>query len=478
MLRTLAQQMLADGLLRETDTVVVGVSGGPDSMALLHLLLDLNKSLGWDLKLHLAHLNHQLRASEAEQDAAFVQALGDNLSLPCTIEVRDIARLADLAAGGVEEVGRRERYAFFDRVCAQIGARIVALGHHADDNAETVLHRILRGTGLRGLAGIRRSRRLHPASCVRIIRPLLRRSRRDLLEYLDDAGIAYREDQTNHSNEPMRNLLRNVVLPQIEAEVNPQVREALLRLAEQATWHDELLQETARRAFERLVVSRTERTLVLDAIALGRESRIVQTELVRLAYVAFGLGEQDLAFAHLVSAVDLAADPASGRQTQLPGQMTLEKRYDQLIFALPDYTPQAPVAAEIAVRVPGRTLLPVRRLELDCRIEPAEAARSQQAGHPASRWEEYVDFAALHLPLVVRPRRTGARFTPLGAPGSKKVSDFLTDAKLDPRAREQVAVLCDQLGPVWIMGHRIDERVKLTGKTREALHLRARQLND
>ena len=155
MLRTLAQHMLAYGLCGKSDTVVVGISGGPDSMALLHLLLDLNKSLGWDLKLHLAHLNHQLRADEAEKDAAFVQALGDNLSLPCTIEVRDVGRLAGEAAGGVEEVGRRERYAFFERVCKQIESQVVALGHHADDNAETVLHRILRGTGLRGLAGIR-----------------------------------------------------------------------------------------------------------------------------------------------------------------------------------------------------------------------------------------------------------------------------------------------------------------------------------
>ena len=478
MLRTLAQQMLADGLCGKSDTVVVGISGGPDSMALLHLLLDLNKSLGWDLKLHLAHLNHQLRADEAEKDAAFVQALGDNLSLPCTIEVRDIARLAGQAEGGVEEVGRRERYAFFERVCKQIRAQVVALGHHADDNAETVLHRILRGTGLRGLAGIRRSRKLHPESDVRIIRPLLRWTRRELVEYLGKAGIAYREDETNLTNEPMRNRLRNVVLPLIEAEVNAQVREALLRLAEQATWHDEFLQEVARGVFERLVLSRTESALVLEASALKCESRVVQAEVVRLAYLTFGLGEQDLAFTHLASALDLLADPASGRQAQLPGQVTLEKRYEQLIFSLPDDSPQAAVAPEIAVRVPGCTLLPVRRLELECRIEPVEVARKHQAEGLSLGWEEYVDFAALHLPLVVRPRRLGERFSPLGAPGSKKISDFLTDAKVEPRERERVAVLSDQLGPVWIIGHRIDERVKLTSKTRETLHLHARPLDD
>ena len=133
----------------------------------------------------------------------------------------------------------------------------------------------------------------------------MRWTRRELLAYLNDAGIAYREDETNLTNEPMRNRLRNVVLPLIEAEVNPQVRDALLRLAEQATWHDEFLQKTARAAFERLVCSRTENTLALDTVALQRESRVVQAEVVRLAYVSLGLGEQDLAFTHLVSVLRL-----------------------------------------------------------------------------------------------------------------------------------------------------------------------------
>ena len=127
------------------------------------------------------------------------------------------------------------------------------------------------------------------------------------------------------------------------------------------------------------------------------------------------------------------ADPASGRQTQLPGQVTLQKRYEQLIFSLPEERPQVVVAAEIAVRVPGRTLLPVRRLELECRIEPVEGARKHQSEGLNQGWEEYVDSAALHLPLVVRPRRPGERFSPLGAPGSKKISDFLTDAKVETR---------------------------------------------
>ena len=446
-------------------------------MALLHLLVAVNKTLGWQLALYVAHLDHQLRGAEAEKDAAFVQAAADSLSLPCTTERRDVAGIARAESKGVEEIGRRERYAFLERVCLKVGAKVVAVGHHADDNAETILHRIFRGTGVRGLAGIPRTRPLSPESDVRLIRPLLRHSHKALCAYLADAGIAYREDRTNAALEPMRNRIRNVILPLIESEVNPQVRDALNRLAEQAQWVDEYLRETVQRTFDSLTISRTDQTLVLNVEALLRKSRIVQTELIRLAYRSFGLGEQDLGFAHLASALELVADSASGKQLQLPGGMTIEKRYHQLVFSLPSDDPREQIASEIAVHLPGCTMLPIRRLQIDCMVEeitPEDVRRLRRGG---DRMEEYVDMEAVHPPLVVRKRRAGDRFYPLGAPGSKKLSDFLIGAKVDPKERERVAVLCDQLGPIWVIGHRIDDRVKLTALTRQALHLRARPLS-
>lgn len=476
MIKTLAQELNVEGLLEQNEAVVVGVSGGPDSMALLHLLLGLNQVAGWRLQLHVAHLNHQLRGPEAERDAAFVQAAADSLCLPCTIESREIADLAKRESAGLEEISRRERYVFLERVCLQTGAKVIAVGHHADDNAETILHRVLRGTGLRGLAGIPRCRTASPSSAVRIIRPLLRFSRKELCQYLADAGIAYREDRTNAANEPMRNRIRNTILPQLETLVNPQVRDALTRLGEQAQWLEEYLQETVQRTFETLIVSRTDQELILNSEALTRKSRMVQTELIRLAYRSFGLGEQNLSFAHLVSALELLADPTSGRQAQMPGGMTIKKRYHQLVFSLPSDEPREEISAEIAVHLPGRTVLPVRRLEIVCAIVAASPEQIPRLRRAASRLEEYVDLEAIHPPLVVRTRRPGDRFFPLGAPGSKKLSDFLIDAKVDPQERKRVAVLCDHLGPVWVIGHRIDERVKLTALTREVLHLRARSL--
>ncbi len=476
MIKALGQELAAENLLAIDDRVVVGVSGGADSMALLHLLLALNQRLDWSLRLHVAHLNHQLRGLEAEKDAAFVQAAADALSLPCTIETRDIGGIAKRDGVGVEEVGRRERYAFFERLSLQVGSKVVAVGHHADDHAETILFRVLRGTGIRGLLGVRRSRALSVGSDIRLIRPLLRLTRKHLRDYLGDAGVAFREDRTNTSTEPMRNWIRNDLLPRIEETVNPQVREALTRLGEQARWVDEYLGETVERTFESLIISRTDQNLVLNADALSRKSRIVQTELVRLGYRCFGLGEQHLTFSHLAKALDLIAEPVSGKQLQLPGGMTLEKRYHHLLFAFPSDEPREAIAAEIAIHLPGQTLLPIRRLKIDCSIDRVgsdDIVRLRKSNGPM---EEYVDFEAVHPPLVVRRRRAGERFYPLGAPGSKTLSEFLTDGKVDPKARDRVAVLCDQLGPIWIIGHRIDDRVKMTVLTRSVLHLQARPL--
>lgn len=477
MLKALSQELITEELLPRDATVVVGVSGGSDSMALLHLLLGLNEHHGWHLTLHVAHLDHQIRGEEAEKDAAFVRAAADSLSISCIIEKRDVSGLAAEGPAGVEEVGRRERYAFFERVCLRVGSKFVALGHHADDNAETILHRVLRGTGLRGLAGIPRSRPLVPDSDIRIVRPLLGIRGKVLREYLVDSGITFREDRTNTSREPMRNRIRHEILPKIEADVNPQVHDALIRLGEQAVWLREYLGETVQRTFETLIVSRTDQTLVLNADALSRKSRIVQTELIRLAYQSFGLGEQDLSFVHLAPSLDLIADPVSGKQLQLPAGMTIEKRYHQLIFSLPTDEPREMIAAEVAVHLPGRTLLPVRRLQIDCEIHEVKAGDLPRLRRGIDPMQEHVDFDAVHPPLVVRKRRPGDRFVPLGAPGSKSLSDFLIDAKVDPKVRERVAVLCDQLGPVWIIGQRLDDRVKITELTRRVLHLSATPLD-
>jgi tRNA(Ile)-lysidine synthase len=447
-------------------------------MALLHVLLDLNREHGYALELHVAHLNHCLRVGDADEDAGFVEAATDDLHLPRTVETRDICAMWEQEKGSLEELARRERYAFYERVCLAEGAQLVALAHHADDNAETILQRVLRGTGLRGMAGISPRRPIRPRSDIEVVRPLLEFTRAEIRRYLADGGIAFREDATNAELDTTRNRLRNSLLPQLEEEYNPQVRIALRRLAEQARWADEYIRETSQKVFESLIISRTDQELVLNAKALARKSRIVQTELVRAAIASFEAGEQDLTFGHLKTVVDLVAEDVSNKQVTLPGGMTARIVYNRLIFSLPTAAPRETISEQVAIHVPGRTVLPLRGLVFECTIRPVTVDDVLARLHNRDPYEEWLDFDNVRLPLVVRSRQSGDRFFPLGAPGSKKLGDFLSDVKVDPLEREQVALVCDQLGPIWVVGHRIDERVKLTRISREALCIRARRLNE
>lgn len=478
LVKLVAETIEQNELFPRDARMVVGVSGGTDSMALLHSLLALNGEYGYQLDLHVAHLNHSLRPGDADDDAAFVEAAADSLNLPRTIETRAIGDMARQEKGSIEEIARRERYAFFERTCLACDAKYIAVGHHADDNVETILHRILRGTGLRGIGGIPPSRTIHPASEIRVVRPLLDVRREDLRRFLDDEGLAFREDATNAGQDTTRNAIRNLLLPQIETQINPQVGEALLRLAEQSRWAEQFIRQTVQGTFETLIISRTDQELVLNAAALARKSRIVQTELVRAAVITFDIGEQDLTFNHLKNITDLIADGVTGRKVTLPGGMTARLVYEKLILSLHTNEPREAIADRVSVHVPGKTMLPMRQVEIDCSVVRLTADEVKDHLHNRDRHEEWVDLENVHLPLVVRGRQPGDRFWPLGAPGSKKVADFLIDLKVEPQQRDNVAVLCDQLGPIWLIGYRIDERVKLTRITREALRLRARPLND
>jgi tRNA(Ile)-lysidine synthase len=348
----------------------------------------------------------------------------------------------------------------------------VAVGHHADDDAETILHRVIRGTGLRGLSGIPCRRAIRDGSPILLIRPLLRFTRHDVLGYLADIGAACRTDRTNLTNEPTRNRIRNVVLPLLESQVNPQVRDALLRLGEQARWVDEFLRETVDRTFEALLIERTDQELSLNAATLTHKSRIVQAELVRRAVRALGVGERNLGFANVMAVTDLLANPGGNRRVRLPGGLTVARVYDRLVFSRPTDEPHEELAPEVAVHVPGVTTLPLRHLQIECRVLPADRTRFDEWRHSHPQGEEWVNYDALHPPLTVRSRRPGDRFWPLGAPGTRKLSDFLSDAKVKPSVRQSVALLCDRLGPVYVIGYRIDDRVKVTSSTRQILHLR------
>ncbi len=335
LLQTIWETLPAEGWPPPGAALVIAASGGPDSTALCFLMEQLSDARGRDWRLHLAHLNHGLRPLDAEHDARFVEGLARTRGWTITVERRP-APIAQPAGGGVEERARRDRYALFQRALREVGATTVATAHHADDNVETILHRVIRGTGLRGLGGIPAMRPLTPGSTERVIRPLLRLCRRDLEQYLSDHGIASRTDHSNQIPNRTRNRLRHELLPQLAQTFNPGIRQALLRLACQARWGDTELRRAAEAAADAVVCTSrpAEGEIVLDAAALLEQPPVVQSELLRQAIADLGVGEKKLTFAHLQAIRLLAKRNVSGKTLHLPGSLTAHYQRGTLVLRI------------------------------------------------------------------------------------------------------------------------------------------------
>jgi len=458
-------------LLAAHTSWVVGLSGGPDSTLLVHALKALSEREELRWKLHAAHFHHGMRGAEADADAAFAAELAEQLGLPYHTERADIPAVVAEEGGSPEEVARDRRYEFLERVALKAGSELVAVAHHADDNAETILHRICRGTGLRGLAGIRDVRPIRPGSRICVVRPLLSQRRATIEELCAARGLSVRADSTNRSPEFTRGRIRHEIMPLLAAQLNPNVSEALLRLGEHARLLGTYLEDAAERTFESLVIAQRPRHIVLNTRALLGKQRIIQAEVVRRAISLVLEGDQDLSFAHVEAILRLVDDPASGKEVHVPGPVVVRKQYDRLEFRPLNDDEPAPELGTIFVACPGRTALPMLGQTLMAEVCDMTPEKLEDLRRNTNRLEEWLDLEFVRPPLLVRGRQDGDRFHPLGAPGVKTVSDFFGEQKIDPEVRARTGILCDQQGPLWVMPLRIDERVKLRPETRKALRL-------
>ncbi len=326
-------------------TCLCAVSGGADSMAMLHGLLAANEihRRGWSLR--VAHLDHQLRADSADV-ARFVQEMAAASGLPCSIEVANVAREARRAKEGIEETARRLRYGFLARVAAERGASVVAVAHHADDQAETILHRIIRGTGLRGLGGIPESLPLEPGGAVMLVRPVLGFRRRELADYLRRRGIAHRHDGTNDDVAgATRNRIRHAVLPMLERDLNPKSVEALLRLARQSRRAGEAIRHLAERTLFDLTIDSGPGRLGLNADHMATVPAAVQNEIIVLAIERLGVGLKPIGNERIEAATALVGGDGRRRAIELPGNLRVERRGRRLTIHVVEHPAAGRVAA-------------------------------------------------------------------------------------------------------------------------------------
>ncbi len=460
------------GLFDGVRTVVVGVSGGPDSVCLLDLLVLMAERGDIDVAIHAAHMNHGLRGDEADADERFVREFAAARGVPIAIERRDIRALQERSGGSVEAVARCERYAFLLSSAAAVGAEAVAVGHSADDQAETVLHRLIRGAGLRGLRGMSLSRPLERGSAVRLVRPLLRTRRADILTFLSERGLPFREDSSNRDMAFVRNWIRHELLPLIEERCNPAFRESLVRLScAVADAYDFVQQAADAEAPGRLHGS---------AVDLGAFQKLPPALVPLLVDRAIGRlsegehGQRQLDARHYEAVAELALSGERGARIELPGRITATRTERAIEFARRSPS-ERPTVFERRLTVPGVTSEPAAGLILTAELLDREALDLGAFLAVKSRYDEVLDYDALGAPLVLRSRRTGDAFHPLGSSGRRKVGKFLTDLKVPRGERDRVAIVAAGGDPIWVVGYRIDDRVKVTGSTRRVLRLSVRE---
>ncbi len=462
----------AAALLRRGEGVLIGVSGGADSVALLRLLQDADVRCGWRLRLRVAHLDHQLRGADAEADAAFVAELATALGIPYTCEARDIAALAAERRKGIEETGRAERLAFYERVCAREGLTAVCLGHHADDQVETVLHHIMRGTGLRGLAGMPATRALRAGSDVRLVRPLLPFRREELAQHLRGIGQAWREDASNTERRYARNRIRHDVLAGLREQYTG-VDAALARIAARARSAVGRLDEMVAATLDRITVQQDAATIVLDSISLADESLSTRAALMEGAFRRLNAPRRRMTAWHYQRLAELASQGAGEWAIDLPAGVQAKRCGDRLTIQVGARSVAAGRIVETLVALDGATVVPGAGVTFRVNCVDAKGDRAMLHSTGPGWVEQWIDAGAVRPPLIARARRAGDRFRPLGMGEEKKLSDFLVDEKIDRRRRERTILLCDQEGPIWVVPLRIDERVRVKEESRRVLRIRA-----
>jgi len=313
--------------------VLLAVSGGADSMALLRAITALSRAALGKGKLIVAHLNHGLRGSESDEDEQFVVETCHKWNLDCEVEKVDLRKSASQSGDGLEAAARQARYHFLRQTAERLGARYVATAHTADDQAETVLHRIVRGCGIAGLAGIPRSRALGPA--VTLIRPMLDMRRTEIEEYLTSIGQPFRIDTSNRDPRFTRNRIRHELLPLIRHEYNQQVNDALLRLATTAGEAQSVIESLVDQLAERCVETSGSGEISLDRQALALEPRYLVRELMKRVWCRAGWPQQAMGFTEWDRLAGLVYDTAGDRRLDMPGKVTAARSGQKITLARP-----------------------------------------------------------------------------------------------------------------------------------------------
>ncbi|MFA4858527.1 MAG: tRNA lysidine(34) synthetase TilS [Candidatus Margulisiibacteriota bacterium] len=449
-------------MFNPSEKVLVGVSGGADSIALLQLLADFRVELG--ITLHVVHINHMLRGDDSDADERYVQQLVKSFSLPITVERFNARDYAEKNKQGIEEAARDFRYSFYEKMARDTGAQKVALGHNADDNIETFIMRLLRGSGTAGLIGI-------PPIRGKIVRPLILIWRRDVDRFCALKKLVPRIDYTNYETIYLRNRIRLKLIPQLKV-FNNNINEVLLNTILLLTQDNLFLLLQAEEAFKAVCKKNTPEEVVLKTGKFLELAEPIRGHVLRQAIQAVKGDLKEIAHIHIQDILKLAGQ-TEAKEAHLPGGITVVLTKDNITLLQGKPVLPQGITGEFDLHIPGQVVLEAAGVRLIAK--PINIVNNIDIASATDK-KVYLNFDRVARILKVRGRRSGDKFNPLGISGTKKLQDFFVDEKVPQEERDQVPIVLSEGRIVWVAGLRISEEFKVTPATRRVLELRLEEL--
>ncbi len=441
-------------MLQPGERVVAAVSGGADSMALLHSLWEMRR----DFRLHLvvAHLDHGLRP-EAAQEKSFVRKAAAELGVPFISRRADVRQKQHELRLTLQEAAREARYAFLQEAAKAHQATKIALGHTADDQAESIIMRLLRGSGTRGLSGI------PPVRGGIFIRPLIEVWREEVESFLQERKVAYLSDPSNRSLHFLRNRVRHELLPILQ-QYNPRFRQTLVQMADLFRAEEKFWQKIMEEKFPALVRSRKKDSITLDIPSLAAQPLPLRLRYFRHAIENLSGNLRRVGLPHILLIESVLQNPEPNKSLQLPQGLCVAKAYQALTLAK---SREEAIPFEHVVLGPGYVEIPEIGRGMSFEVE----ARKPTVRFENSSGVALLDYDTVDFPLIIRSPRPGDRFQPLGMEGEKKVKDLFIDCKIPAAQRRRIPLLFKEDRLLWVAGVRMDHRARLKPETQRILRV-------
>jgi len=464
LLRKVSLWAAENNVLKAGTLVLVGVSGGADSVCLLHVLYSLGKINGFSVT--AVHMNHMLRAEESMQDEEFVQNICEQWGIPLKIYRRDVKAYSSEKRCSLEEAGRILRYDLFHEVRNELNAQYIAVAHHKEDQAETVFLNLLRGSGINGICGMEEIQ-----GCI--IRPLLKTEKNEIYEYLSCNNLKFRTDSSNFNNVYIRNVIRNRIFPEIVRQTGIPVTHSLVRTAGILKADRDFLERLAEENYKSIMISKSENSIELDRNKLTGLDCAISGRIIRIAWEAVTGSRKCLESKHVKAALELAAKTGQNKEIDFPQRIVFKAEYERVYIMKKEET-EASVPLYIKVQVPSDIFLKERNIKAVFRVFSVNEYEKKFGSFEKTGEKSLVqifDYDTITEGINIRYRLPGDIFAPYGGPGKKKLKDFFIDKKVPRHKRDEMLLVAAGREIIWVVGLRTSEKHKVTRFTKNILYV-------